>query len=89
MISPTSIKRDRETKFYKYEAYGVKEYWIVDPLNKSIEQFVLNEGKYKLNGVYTQLDEAEKERLYEKQGFVKQFKTSIFSELTIDIDEIF
>lgn len=36
-----------------------------------------------------QLDEAEKERLYEKQGFVKQFKTSIFSELTIDIDEIF
>ena len=89
VISPTSIKRDRETKFYKYEAYGVKEYWIVDPLNKSIEQFVLQDGKYKLSGVYTQLDEAEKERLHEEQGFVKQFKTTIFPELVIDIDDIF
>ncbi|WP_143452459.1 Uma2 family endonuclease [Sporanaerobium hydrogeniformans] len=23
VISPTSIKRDRETKFHKYEPYGV------------------------------------------------------------------
>ncbi len=89
VISPTSIKRDRETKFYKYEAYGVGEYWIVDPLNKSIEQFILREGKYRLAGVYTQLDEAEKERLYEEQEVVKQFKTSLFSEFIIDIDDIF
>lgn len=89
VISPTSIKRDRETKFHKYEAYGAKEYWIVDPLNKSIEQFILHEGKYRLEGVYTQLDEADKGRLYEEQEVVKQFKTSIFSELTIDVDDIF
>lgn len=32
IISPESDERDRGTKFVEYEAAGVREYWLIDPL---------------------------------------------------------
>lgn len=32
IVSPESIERDRETKFAEYEQAGVREYWLIDPL---------------------------------------------------------
>ena len=91
VLSPTSIQRDREVKFKKYEQCGVKEYWIVDPLNKSLEQFVLEDRKYKLYGVYTKLDEEDRERLAESErnNLVTEFTTSVFRDLSVNIDEVF
>lgn len=31
IISDESVTRDREEKFYEYEAAGIPEYWIIDP----------------------------------------------------------
>ena len=31
IISPGSIKRDRDDKYEEYEAAGVREYWLIDP----------------------------------------------------------
>lgn len=31
VISDDSVTRDRATKFYEYQAAGVREYWIIDP----------------------------------------------------------
>ncbi|KAB7728441.1 Uma2 family endonuclease [Rudanella paleaurantiibacter] len=39
IISPSSIRLDRNTKFKLYERTGVAEYWIVDPRNQSIEVY--------------------------------------------------
>ena len=39
IISPSSIKLDRSTKFKLYERTGVGEYWIVDTKNQSIEVY--------------------------------------------------
>lgn len=39
IISPSSIKLDRNTKFKLYERTGVAEYWIVDPKHQSIEVY--------------------------------------------------
>ena len=91
VISPTSIKRDRKIKFNMYEKYKVNEYWIVDPVNKVIEQYILIDGKYSLEGTYVKLENSDKERLTEeeKMKFQTSFKTSIFSELLIEIEDIF
>ena len=31
IISPESVTRDRDDKFYEYQAAGVREYWVIDP----------------------------------------------------------
>lgn len=48
----TTAKRDRTIKFAKYQAYGVREYWIADPLNMILEVFVLRDNRYEQLGVY-------------------------------------
>lgn len=46
VLSPSTEARDRGVKFQDYEAHGVKEYWIVDPEKRSIEQYVEHGGAY-------------------------------------------
>jgi Uma2 family endonuclease len=43
---------DRTAKKALYEKYGVMEYWIVDPDGKTLECFVLKEGKSVLFGSF-------------------------------------
>lgn len=53
VISPSSIRLDRQTKFDAYEAAGVAEYWLVDPKARSVEVYTLSRGEYALLGQYT------------------------------------
>ena len=47
IISPESYGRDRHEKFLEYEAGGVVEYWLLDPLRQDAAFYVLGEnGKY-------------------------------------------
>jgi len=46
IISESTEKVDKVQKKALYEKYGVKEYWIVDPEQKSIERFNLKEGRF-------------------------------------------
>lgn len=49
IISPESRARDRGDKFYEYEQGGVREYWLIDPLRKQAEFYVLgDDGIYRL-----------------------------------------
>ena len=34
IISPESVTRDRDDKFYEYQAAGVREYWVIDPRSR-------------------------------------------------------
>lgn len=47
IVSPDSTSRDYREKFIAYEAAGVKEYWIIDPLSQKVEAHELSRGKYK------------------------------------------
>ena len=49
LISPSSVRRDRYDKKDLYARFGVKEYWIGDPANKSLEILTLKEGNYELH----------------------------------------
>ena len=47
ILSPSTGKNDKLIKFNKYEEFGVKEYWIVEPDQKIISKFVLGaDGRY-------------------------------------------
>lgn len=47
IVSPESVERDYRIKYYEYEAAGIREYWIVNPLAPSIIAYVLNtKGRY-------------------------------------------
>jgi Uma2 family endonuclease len=56
VISPSSIRLDRVTKFTEYEQTGVTEYWIVDPQARIIEVYVLSNGEYGLLGTFKDKD---------------------------------
>ncbi|MDQ2998421.1 MAG: Uma2 family endonuclease [Chloroflexota bacterium] len=49
IISLDSVLRDRDDKFYEYQAGGIREYWIIDPRpkRKRADFFVLDQ-----NGMY-------------------------------------
>jgi len=49
ILSESTEKRDRGIKFIDYAAHGVSEYWIVDVEEKSVEQYLIVDGKYELS----------------------------------------
>jgi Uma2 family endonuclease len=46
IISPNNSKHDLHTKFNLYLESGVKEYWIVEPIDRMIIIYSLKEGEY-------------------------------------------
>lgn len=46
ILSPSTAKLDRGKKYQLYEHYGVREYWIIDPVNRSLEVYHLKDGQY-------------------------------------------
>lgn len=59
VISPSSIRLDRQTKFDAYEQTGVQEYWLVNPKVRSVEVYTLSNGEYALLGQYSGEDQIE------------------------------
>jgi Uma2 family endonuclease len=50
VLSPDSERRDRVDKLQEYEAAGIPEYWLFDPLRKDAFFFLLGEdGRYHLS----------------------------------------
>jgi Uma2 family endonuclease len=48
IISPTSLRRDRYDKRELYARFGVKEHWLADVANRSIETLSLQKSGYQL-----------------------------------------
>lgn len=46
ILSPGNTKHDVDTKFSLYEEAGVKEYWMVEPLEKLVFIYTLQNEKY-------------------------------------------
>jgi len=56
IVSPGSVRADRVTKRNLYAKYGVREYWIVSPTERTVEVLALKGNDYGLAGLY---EEAE------------------------------
>ena len=77
VLSESTKKNDFGVKKDAYEKYGVKEYWIVDPENRSIKVYHNIEGKFKIIGEYKVVGDKTK------------IKVSIFEDLMVDVRNIF
>lgn len=48
VLSDSTEERDRGVKFEDFEANDVEEYWLVDAEEQTLEQYLLDNGQYKL-----------------------------------------
>jgi Uma2 family endonuclease len=63
ILSPQSVKRDKQNKLIAYAKYHIPEYWIVDPANECLEQYILSGDKYELHTVYDREETIQSDRL--------------------------
>lgn len=54
VLSPSTALKDFNEKFNLYQKYGVQEYWIVDPGNRTVHVYALQDGVYQVREVYTE-----------------------------------
>ena len=53
VLSPSTQRYDRVTKFNLYQRAGVQEYWIVDPDSRVVSVYTLEDGAYHAAAVYS------------------------------------
>ncbi len=62
ILSPGNSTKEVRLKFELYEEAGVKEYWIVQPVEENISVFILNDqGKYHGAKMYAARDKIKSE----------------------------
>jgi Uma2 family endonuclease len=76
ILSPWTAKIDKVIKFNLYERHGVREYWIVDPVNQLVNRF-----SYDGN-----LREYMKADLFGRDDIITPV---IFPELEINLEDVF
>ena len=74
ILSPSTQRHDRFTKFSLYQRAGVREYWIVDPNSRVVQSFVLEDGRYSVNEFGTAGD---------------KMKVNVLEGCVIDLSEVF
>jgi Uma2 family endonuclease len=75
ILSPGNTKREMREKYQVYEESGVREYWLVHPLDREVRVYVLNQ-----DGKFTGLAPViEDDLLY----------STVFPELEIDLAGVF
>ncbi len=91
VLSPSTAKNDKGYKKQLYERCGIKEYWIVDPENRSIEVYWLKDGQYILKDVYSIFPDYLLEKMTEEEigEIATEFQTSLFPDLTILLEDVF
>lgn len=84
VIAPQTALRDRGYKLKAYGASGVREYWIVDPVGESVEQYFRKDGALEIAAVHTLLPEDLRE-----EDYTTTFQCSLYDDLTLDLEDIF
>ena len=75
ILSPSTAARDCILKRRLYERHGVREYWIVDPENRLVTQYVLcADGEYGKPAIF---------------GDTDTLPAALFPELKIDLADVF
>lgn len=74
ILSPGNNKKELRNKFEAYEEAGVLEYWIINPTEKNLLQYILTEGRFQASRPFT-IDD--------------KLTTSILPGFMLTIDDLF
>lgn len=91
VLSPSTAQNDRGHKKEVYAKYGVREYWIVSPDNKSVEIYLNENAELVFHKVYTVVPGwmLEKMKDEERAEVVTRFRCSLYDDLELSLDDIF
>lgn len=76
ILSPSNSKKEMSIKFDLYQEAGVREYWIINPDEKSLLIYVLKDNKYVGERPYV-------------QGENQTAHSVIFDGLSFEVDSLF
>lgn len=74
ILSPSTIRKDRITKMKVYAKHHIKNLWLIDPENQTLEAF--------------ELDKQMTYRLVSGIAYDEEFEPSLFPDLTISLNEL-
>ena len=89
VLSHGTEKRDRGYKKDLYERCGVGEYWLADPESKSVEVYLLENGKYRLDEVYKIFPDYVEFEPGEREEYKDEVKVSLYEDFFIPLEDIF
>ncbi|ADG06450.1 Uma2 family endonuclease [Kyrpidia tusciae] len=74
VLSPNTAAKDRTVKLRRYQRAGVREYWIVDPVHKTVEVYRLEDNVFGKPDAYGEGD---------------IIRVGIFEDLHVNLGEVF
>ncbi len=74
ILSKSTASYDVHVKYRLYERYGIREYWVVDPLHQLVQVYHLNQKEYEFAGQFSKEDVIE---------------TKVFEDFGVRLGEIF
>lgn len=91
VLSPGTMRNDKTRKKDVYARCGVREYWLVNPADRSIEVYRRAGAELVLCDIYAQRPDWELARMSdeERAAVVTHFKCSLFDDLDIAVADIF
>ena len=91
ILAPATVKLIRGYKMRVYESCGVPEYWIVNHYDRSVEVYLLKDGRYELDNVYTLYSQHILDIMEdaEKATVIPEFKCHMCDNVVIRLEEIF
>lgn len=91
VLSHSTANRDRGYKKNLYAKHGVKEYWIVNPTDRSVEVYLSRGGDLVFDHVYALYPDSVLEGMTEEERAAVEthFKCSLYDDFDISLEEIF
>ena len=95
VLSKSTRNKDLSEKMELYAKLGIKEYWIADLKNLSVDIYILNnENNYKLYKSYVYYEEEDfpknkHQKEEEEKKLIKEFSPVLFPELIIKLEDVF
>lgn len=91
VLSPRTMRMDKTRKKDAYAKYGVREYWIVSPGDKSVEIYHSVGTEFVLHDIHALHPDWQVAQMSEEEraALVTSFKCSLFDDLEISLEDIF